>query len=533
MRYLNRIKNQFYTLINGKKYNIIMSLEEYESLNSKNNIKDKNYSLELVKVLLDKYYINLERLYKNNTGSIIVYLKNVLPNHYIKKEIDNTINFIDLLNILCDNNLLDKHEVIKLKKLESLIDYKLYFKNVNNNKYKYYYMQNKKSIDISKILHILELEHDKFILKFSNIDSKYRDEILVLMKSFIKDNIENNNYVTNRNIILNYKYLLNITDDYDIYRKIKLRNRPKYLDKINLNENFVKNILNDLPDNFSKLESSIFVYIMLCRNLTHDEEDVDKKYLTINHRDLNRLSTIDNDNNIVVCYEFIAIFAKFLDRLGINYEIIGSDKYGSGHCSLNILYKDLYLKFESTLGLFDCDLTKIKNNIKACGIKIIRSNPSSNLELEKAFDNVYDYLEKKYNEKYYQEYDLVKKYREFFNSYSMSQKKKVFFEEIQKCNLPPVDSIKYIKLLKKIIFGKNDNFQMELITNLTTNKSLTISYIFVFRKKDTKDLDSEYYIYTYPNNIEQSSKEEIVTNFSNNQYNYIEYTSKKIKHIKL
>ena len=74
---------------------------------------------------------------------------------------------------------------------------------------------------------------------------------------------------------------------------------------------------------------------------------------------------------------------------------------------------------------------------------------------------------------------------------------------------------------------------MELITNLTTNKSLTISYIFVFRKKDTKDLDSEYYIYTYPNNIEQSSKEEIVTNFSNNQYNYIEYTSKKIKHIKL
>lgn len=352
------------------------------------------------------------------------------------------------------------------------------------------------------------------------------------MKSFIKDNIERNNYITNSNIKLNAEYLLKITNDYEIYNKIDLIKKPKYMDKVNLNKQLVNSILNDLPNNFTKLESAIFIYIKLCRILTHDEADVDKKYLIINHRDINRISTINDDNNIIVCYEFVAIFAKFLDILGLDYEIIGPSKYGLGHCSLNILYKGLYLKFDSTLGLFDCDLTKIKNNIKACGINIIKSNPQYSIEFDQSMDNVYEYIKNKYNESYFLEHDLVKKYRNKFDYYSLEKKKRVFFEEIKYCDLPPIDTIKYIKLLKRIIFNKNDKFEMELITTLISNKYLGVSYIFAFRNNLNEIIKNEYYIYTYPNNVKRISKEEILNNFNNNQYNYIEYKRKKIKHLK-
>ena len=66
---------------------------------------------------------------------------------------------------------------------------------------------------------------------------------------------------------------------------------------------------------------------------------------------------------------------------------------------------------------------------------------------------------------------------------------------------------------------------MELIINYTTDKKITLSYLFLFKNE-------EYYIYTYPNCICNISKETIQESFKNNNFNYIKYGNPKTKHLK-
>lgn len=146
--HLKQITNLINTFLNGKKENIIISLDEYEFLNSKKNIKGKSYSYELVKTLLDKYFINIEKLYKGNNSSIIIYLKGYSNKKYFEIILDSTLNYIEILDFLFKNNMLDKNQIKKYKKLKTLVDYKLYFKNVINNRYEFYYLQEKKTIKI-------------------------------------------------------------------------------------------------------------------------------------------------------------------------------------------------------------------------------------------------------------------------------------------------------------------------------------------------------------------------------------------------
>lgn len=502
--------NNLIALNHNRKYHIIIDKNKYELLQSGEKVDNKPYSINLIKTILNEYYYNLKRLYKNKEDEIILFVKE--DKNTNKIFIDNPIEFLNSIDLLFKQNKLTKHEI---KKYQSILKY---IDNSKQDNFVYYYEGEEKQYPIDEIIELLSLDNIEFKKKIDSMT----DEFLVLVATFVK----NMNNVYSNNVIENAKYISSITKEYGVLEKIKLRTKPSYLNQIKLNEQFEKYIMSKVPDNFTIFEKAIFIYILLCKTLTHDEEDADK--CTINHRNPNRIKTIDQNNNLIVCYEFVVIFTKFLDILGLDYEIIGGKKYGMGHTSLNILYKDSLTNVEATQGLFNCDLTRIKNNIRASGFNPIKYNPKIQKEINESFDNVYKYLSDKYNEKYYYETDIVKQYRKNIDdNLTYEDRLQIFFEKIKHCTLPPVDTIKYISLLKKAIFGKTDIFNMNIILNCKANenKNCTLSIVFTFKNNNN---DIKYYIYTYPNTVTSITQQEMQSLFDNNDYKYIKYLKKDI-----
>ena len=61
----------------------------------------------------------------------------------------------------------------------------------------------------------------------------------------------------------------------------------------------------------------------MCKLLTYDEEFYavnQKGPLTEKHETIDNLAKISRSNNKVVCYEFNAIYAYMLKKIGINYK---------------------------------------------------------------------------------------------------------------------------------------------------------------------------------------------------------------------
>ena len=144
---------------------------------------------------------------------------------------------------------------------------------------------------------------------------------------------------------------------------------------------------------------------------------------------------------------------KWWEQVTIDYEISGDQVYGRGHTCINIIYNESIICFDSTKGLIDCDLTKVKNNIRVCNIVPVKANPYMIEELNNSIENVYNYLDKYEHTHYYFENDYVKLNKE--NKYlSMDDKINLFFEKIFNTQLQPVDNIKYIYLLRKRIYTK-------------------------------------------------------------------------------
>ena len=106
---------------------------------------------------------------------------------------------------------------------------------------------------------------------------------------------------------------------------INLKKLPKYMDEAELNQELKKEIMSIVPERFTPLEKAFYIYKELCKRFTYDEEQLaglTNAIYTINHRDIERIKKINSNNNKIICHEFSVIYAKFLEKIGIDYEII-------------------------------------------------------------------------------------------------------------------------------------------------------------------------------------------------------------------
>ena len=398
---MNTIRNKLMCIKNSLTSNIVMSKDRYNYLQIGNYHYES--SVALIHVLLNEYYYNLINLFKSNNYTIEIYIKN--NDEIVSIPHETRVEFIEKIVNLSKRGIFDNDEIRKINYLKSLINYEFVIKNKT---FIYYYEQQRKEITTEKVLNLFKQDNKIFIEKINNCNEDYKDELIVLLLSFSNKYFNKFGYIVPENISKNVEYIVKISDTYDVIDKINLKKKPSYIKKAKLNQELINNILKEIPSNFTDYEKSLYAYIYLCNHLTHDEEDINKINEKINHKNINRIKSINEKNNVVVCYEFATIYALILDRLNIKYEMSGDPRYGRGHIYLSIVYKDSKICVEATKGLFECDLTRTKNNIKICGYIVEKSNPKTQEELDKSYDKVYEYIEKKYNKKFFHEPDYVK-----------------------------------------------------------------------------------------------------------------------------
>lgn len=510
---IRKLRNNILVILHSKNYGIIFHEDAFKSFDRLDLKKD----IVLIRVLLNEYYLNLVNLIKCESD-INLYVRR--GKKFEKIELCSTNEFINFLDLLINNNMLKTDEIKKALKLKELIDYKKYLLSLNNT-FNFYFEQESKSVRTKELIKLFTLNNEDFVNKVNKVDS---NEFKMMLVKFVND-LNYNKYNFPDNMIRNFEYIKGITKNYEIIDKIKLIRKPKYLNRMKLNKDLENFIMDNIPNYFTKLEKCIYIYIELCNIFTHDENDIYKKNYSINHKDVNRISTINMDNNIIVCYEFVGILCKFLDIIGIDYEIGGDKLYGRGHIYINILYKDLYLRLDSTRGLFDCDMTKTKNNIRIGGIIPIKSNPYTLEEFSDSLEKVYDYLNSINKFDYEYEHELVKEKRSELNIDDIiifDKKKEIFFDEIKKCDLPIIDKVKYIRLLNKVIFKKEKVVITPLECRMNNKSELIMIMSFIV------DNNYEYYLYRYPDTINEISKKTIEDCLYDKTFDFINFLDSKI-----
>lgn len=141
-----------------------------------------------------------------------------------------------------------------------------------------------------------------------------------------------------------------------------------------INADFYEFLIKDMDFFKTNLQKMIFLYYKLCKTFTFDEKFYANgqkgKYAKI-HEDINRLYTLDQENNKVVCYEIVSILARFADELGIKYMMNSLDVsiYGRWHKSITMLIDGNIILMDPTkLMLFD-DLYHAKVGLPFTNIK--------------------------------------------------------------------------------------------------------------------------------------------------------------------
>ena len=418
-------------------------------------IDEYTYDQEFVKLLLSKYYHRLKNIFKSKEKFIYIQLSD---GEYII--LDSLANFIRKSESSVTGGFLSTKEIKHFHYLKSLVDYNKAEEQITDETLEYYYQEQYHKIANSKMVSILSLEPQKFknmLWKKSNNDLD--DELIVALITFINKYINTNYYLYPEYMTSNIEIIKKLAEEYTVISPIKLKDKPDFLKKAKLNAKFKDKILKMIPKDFSKFSQAFYLYIKLCNILSQDEVYISKKReYTIDHQNIDRLQEIDENNHLVLCYEFVTILALFFEELGIEYEIIGSDQYGDKHLSINVKYKDTLINFEATNGLSESDLTKAKNNIQVCGVNIDKANPKDMDTISEMMDQVYDYLKHEEQQPMYLESDLIRKLRERIDNLAHltnQDKFKIFIEEIASIPFDGyIDISKSMKIWKKVLFKK-------------------------------------------------------------------------------
>ena len=493
----------------------------FDSFNKSNS----EYSIKLIKYLLNNNYNKLKAIFSEFKpfDILLIQRNNLLFNrkkasqvHIVYKK-----NFIKSVEFYKLQNLLNSDEIKKYEYLKNCLTQEYFeenYKSINyfyNNKYNTY--------NFKELFQKLKMKPEEF--KYEYLNNKLGinikdDEIDYLLNSFV-DVLGHNEVYFDANVIKNYEFLKENIKKVN-YNKLSLGNNPKYIKKGIVNEELKKIILHNIPDNFNKLEKAFYIYLKMCSILDYDEDfaiaisydNISNEANTSIHNDINNLPNITYKNNKVICQEFCLIYAKMLDEIDIDYEIVGSNNYEDGHPKIHLLYDNCIFEADPTISVIDSDICFVKNGIKAKEFSILTKDIYAKERFNKSIEKVYNYISSTYNIKY-------KTLRERFYKDQDKYKQLSFNEKITYLN-------KRISLFKTSNISKC--FFVKCLARALFLDDLDISYI-VEKQKDSKKnmaiilsikVDNEYKFYKYSNNkLEEYTKEELKNRFNFREFERI------------
>lgn len=434
-------------------------------------------TIELLKLLTNnqKYYKDfyIELIEKNNSSITLQTIDEI----GFKKDYDfNKFKIIDALEWAKDNNRLNSEEIEKLKILKMSAEFSMFEKK---------YASDTKSISIEGRFLTLPVKEFidvmncspieiKTILQQENYKDMTLDEFVYALDDFLDENKILYKYYIPKKVSDNLNALKKATDITYINRCLEYP--YNYLRRVEYSKKFKEEIFKDIPENFESLEKAFYIYYKMCKLLTYDEEQYARRKeidYEIKHHDINRLKEIDSKNNRIVCYEFNALYAKFLRDLGIKYELEGSSEYANGHAALIFRVDKFIVRADSTVGLIKSDLAYAKNDLILTGFTLENKNENTYNKFVEKIDNVYSYIAKNDKNKYQGTIrDISKLSYMLPNNLPLEIKKDIFVKLYSKSSLPPIDKIPYALKLKNILFAKDNVKEPKFALNFISKKEL-------------------------------------------------------------
>lgn len=348
-------------------------------------------------------------------------------------------------------------------------------------------------------------------------------------------------------------------DDIDIHPKIDIQAINRYLTTKDtvyksavVDEDLRKTILDGMPEDISDLEKAFYVYIKMCKTLTYDDEyyAVNQRGIaTAKHQSIEYVSTITPENNKVVCFEFNALYSKFLSELGINF---GSDykgsideSYGDSHANLEFRCGKFLVRADAVTSILSGDIARSKLNQSLVGLMCVNFNMDTQKEFDSSLEKVYSLIKEQEKEKN----DIVREEQSFdelldeymsvtdkVDAVGFNEKVDILMDKITSANMSGIDSFSYLLHLRKILFNngeRDNNINISIIRNnepLDPERVAMASSIiainedgFPFFPEDTK-----YYYFTPGEEIKMMQQEEVQEKFNNCIFQYVTANDPKI-----
>lgn len=519
-----------------EKKNILIPFTKYMeySNDSKITIDYKSISIKLLNDLLndDTYYYYIEKLLNKELSFIHLLCLNegkIKGSFIIRKE-----ELVKALDIALKNNYLklEENTLTRYNNIKRRLSYPEYKKSVINQIYEINVDNHDYKIKYQDIFYLLELDFEEFnrFLKLTYFQEIPLNILLYILNNFYLSqglyHYIDLPFTVNQNITT----IIN-NQEIDILTVNKItKTKDNNQDKIKINPLLEDYILKGLEEENDLLVKALYIYLKLCYYLTYDE----RYYAFFNqtseivkyHENMENVQNITIENNKIVCYEFIAIYAYFLRKLGINYEMIYAyqKKDWGEHSSLTFRLDKFMINVDAVQGVFNGDLVNVKLNRKINGLTLENKNPKTIIEYYQALEKAYALLnlEVKVSDSFIDTYNKLSS----TINLPVEERLNILLAKLKEKNLYCMDKISYLLLLKKILFPENtkDFSVMDVcIIRFKNNEIYTALPIITLNPKGINNIVSNRY-FTYEDEfLKEISLEEIRNNFDQNIYSYIEY----------
>lgn len=397
-------------------------------------------------------------------------------------------------------------------------------------------------LDLYNILNKNEMEFNQFISEDEDVEfnvlgenKKYPKRVVVYMLvDFIESKRILENYVIPEIALSRYITLYNGDFiDYESINKNEKTNDDYFYgisisDLIHLDSQLEEEVLNDMHPTYSLLEKAIYIYYKLCELLSCDQEyyaanqhveDAEK------HFDINRINNVTLLNNEVLWYEFIAIYAYFLKKLGIKYTVnnVIQDEYGESHSTISFKVGEYLVTADSTISVLQNDMTSAKINDRLTGMRLTNENATTRNKFVETYNKVVSDIDKTKKDKV-KFTEAVRIYKEKYAKINLSKKEKLYmlFKEIGHTKLKGIDVISTHFRIYDHLFKQDDDVSINFISS-TVNAYKDFNYT-PLTIISVKVNDGYIYYQIDPNNpylVENISGYELMELFESRDYAYL------------
>ncbi len=523
----------------NKMYNLYIDEKEYLNYEQDKKVSIGNTEIS-EKLLIDlfmreDYYLYTERI-----------LNDEFPELNIKNTKDNGVvgvirltkkNIYDALKLLKESSTISFNEKLMtiFNKLENSITYESF-----KEKYKDTIFQTRidgkiYSVPFNTIIYYMEMNYSKLEAIFTNrsvknIANMPKEYFVYMIYLFFLRNKIFDNYL----IPYEMKIKKQALENQKLVDFESLNTFEQTLDinvsKVVINDELREYVLSQMPNDLNNLEKAIYIYIKLCRILTYDEEFYafgQKGKVAVKHENLKHVSEISPSNNSVVCYEFNAIYGKFLSELGINFETEQSFvmDFGGSHAYLNFRCGKYLVRADSVTSIFFGDLVASKFGDSLDGLVCFNKNRHTQKEFTDIVDDVYEIVlrEEKIDE---------------FNSaieslkllcdipfMSIEEKFSLLIKKVKKKGLFNMDILGNLIKNYKTIFSLSEqkkNVKLSLVRltdNINEERDRILSVVFTINYIDyNNNEDNFYYLLETDGTCMEIDKNELQRRFVENEY---------------